>query len=200
MKLNKFFILTLLLFIIILGFNSVSASDSSDSGDLLEDSSSDLSLDTVSNIEEDLSGSDLEDNTISDDVDLESSDDSKQEEASSIIDSDSLKEDSEPIYVSLSGNDDNDGSNANPVRTVERGIQLATSETGSHKVFVMEGSYDVFDMHIDYTNLTLEGSGIDKTIFDGIGFTGGMFSIYNSTFTIKNLSIIETVNTGDKYG
>ena len=153
LKLNKFFILTLLLFIIILGFNSVSASDSSDSGDsgyLLEDSSSDLSLDTVSNIEEDLSGSDLEDNTISDDVDLESSDDSKQEEASSIIDSDSLKEDSEPIYVSLSGNDDNDGSNANPVRTVERGIQLATSETGSHKVFVMEGSYDVFDMHIDY--------------------------------------------------
>ena len=203
MKLNKFFILTLLLFIIILGFNSVSASDSSDSGDsgyLLEDSSSDLSLDTVSNIDEDLSGTDLEDNTISDDVDLESSDDSKQEEASSIIDSDSLKEDSEPIYVSLSGNDDNDGSNANPVRTVERGIQLATSETGSHKVFVMEGSYDVFDMHIDYTNLTLEGSGIDKTIFDGIGFTGGMFSIYNSTFTIKNLSIIETVNTGGSGG
>lgn len=203
MKLNKFFILTLLLFIIILGFNSVSASDSSDLGDsgyLLEDSSSDLSLDTVSNIEEDLSGSDLEDNTISDDVNLESADDSKQEEASSIIDSDSLKEDSEPIYVSLSGNDDNDGSNANPVRTVERGIQLATSETGSHKVFVMEGSYDVFDMHIDYTNLTLEGSGIDKTIFDGIGFTGGMFSIYNSTFTIKNLSIIETVNTGGSGG
>ena len=80
MKLNKFFILTLLLFIIILGFNSVSASDSGDSGYLLEDSSSDLSLDTVSNIEEDLSGSDLEDNTISDDVDLGSVDDSKQEE------------------------------------------------------------------------------------------------------------------------
>ena len=92
MKLNKFFILTLLLFIIILGFNSVSASDSSDSGDsgyLLEDSSSDLSLDTVSNIEEDLSGSDLEDNTISDDVDLGSVDDSKLEEASSTPDSDS---------------------------------------------------------------------------------------------------------------
>ena len=204
MKYNRFFILTLFLLIIILGFNSVSASDS---GDLLEDSTSDLSLDSSSNMKEDLSStSDSDENVFFDNVDLGSVsdeailyDDNDLEETSS-ADSDSLNEDSEPIYVSLSGNDDNDGSNANPVRTVERGIQLATSETGSHKVFVMEGTYDVFDIDIDYTNLTLEGSGIDKTIFDGIGFTGGMFSIYNSSFTIKNLSIIEAVNTGGSGG
>ena len=204
MKFNRFFILTLFLLIIILGFNSVSASDS---GDLLEDSTSDLSLDSSSNMEEGLSStSDSDENIFSDNVDLGSvSDeailyDDNDLEETSIADSDSLKEDSEPIYVSLSGNDDNDGSNANPVRTVERGIQLATSETGSHKVFVMEGTYDVFGIDIDYTNLTLEGAGSDKTIFDGIGFTGGMFSIYNSSFTIKNLSIIEAVNTGGSGG
>ena len=188
MKLNKKFIILLsLLFMIILGFNSVSASDSSD---LLEDSASDLSLDSVSSVEQDSSFT-YSDNGAIDDTEIDFDDDS-----SSISSSNSLKESSDSVYVSLSGNDDNDGSVESPVRTVERGIQLATSETGSHKVFVFEGTYLVYDIDLDYTDLIIEGSGIDKTIFDGVGYTGGMFSIFNSTLTIRNLSIIDAVNTG----
>ena len=147
---------------IILGFNSVSASDSSD---LLEDSASDLSLDSVSSVEQDSSFT-YSDNGAIDDTEIDFDDDS-----SSISSSNSLKESSDSVYVSLSGNDDNDGSVESPVRTVERGIQLATSETGSHKVFVFEGTYLVYDIDLDYTDLIIEGSGIDKTIFDGVGYT-----------------------------
>ena len=169
---------------IVLGFNSVSAADSTD---IVEGSGSDLSLDS--------SISDIEEEIISDDglgYELE-------EDLSSSPSRDLLYDNSDSIYVSKDGNDDNDGSEDNPVNTVERAIQLAVSENGPHKVFVSEGSYVVFGID-DYTNLTIEGSGIDKTIFDGVGYTGGMFSIYNSSLTIRNLSIIDAVNTGGSGG
>ncbi len=216
MKLNKgFLILLLVLFIIFLGFNSVSAADSSD---LLEDSSSDLSLYSISNLEEDSSSNLEQDNSISnieqysssisDEEEIISDDlyspieddlDSPLEEDSSSS-SNLLNDASDSIYVSKNGNDDNDGSAENPVNTVERAIQLATVEDGPHKVFVFEGSFVVFGIDLDDTYLTIEGSGIDKTIFDGVGYTGGMFSIYNSNLTIKNLSIIDSVNTGSSGG
>ena len=170
---------------IVLGFNSVSAADSTD---IVEGSGSDLSLDS--------SISDIEEEIISDDglgYELE-------EDLSSSPGRDLLYDNSDSIYVSQDGNDDNDGSEDNPVNTVERAIQLAVSENGPHKVSVSEGSYVVFGIDLDYTNLTIEGSGIDKTIFDGVGYTGGMFSIYNSSLTIRNLSIIDAVNTGGSGG
>ena len=186
MKFNKrFFILSLLLFMIVLGFNSVSAADSAD---ILEVSSSDLSPDS--------SISDSGEEIISDDGlghELE-------EDLSSSSSHDLLNDNSDSIYVSKDGNDDNDGSEDNPVSTVERAIQLATAENGPHKVSVCEGSYVVYGIDLDYTNLTIEGSGVGKTIFDGVGYTGGMFSIFNSTLTIRNLSIIDAVNTGGSGG
>ena len=57
---------------IILGFNSVSASDSSD---LLEDSASDLSLDSVSSVEQDSSFT-YSDNGAIDDTEIDFDDDS----------------------------------------------------------------------------------------------------------------------------
>ncbi len=170
---------------IILGFNSVSAADSTD---IVEDSVSDLSVDS--------SISDTGEETISDDglgFDLE-------EDLSSGSSSNLLNVDSDSIYVSKDGNDDNDGSQDNPVNTVERAIQLATAENGPHKVSVAEGNYVVFGIDVDDTYLTIEGAGIDKTIFDGVGYTGGMFSIYNSNLTIRNLKIIDAVNTGASGG
>ena len=170
---------------IILGFNSVSAADSTD---IVEDSVSDLSVDS--------SISDTGEETISDDglgFDLE-------EDLSSGSSSNLLSADSDSIYVSKDGNDDNDGSQDNPVNTVERAIQLATAENGPHKVSVAEGNYVVFGIDVDDTYLTIEGAGIDKTIFDGVGYTGGMFSIYNSNLTIRNLKIIDAVNTGASGG
>ena len=170
---------------IILGFNSVSAADSTD---IVEDSVSDLSVDS--------SISDTGEETISEDslgFDLE-------EDLSSGSSSNLLNVDSDSIYVSKDGNDDNDGSQDNPVNTVERAIQLATAENGPHKVSVAEGNYVVFGIDVDDTYLTIEGAGIDKTIFDGVGYTGGMFSIYNSNLTIRNLKIIDAVNTGASGG
>ncbi|MCI5736740.1 MAG: hypothetical protein MR277_01845, partial [Methanobrevibacter ruminantium] len=63
-----------------------------------------------------------------------------------------------------------------------------------------EGSFVVFGIDLDDTYLTIEGSGIDQTTFDGVGYTGGIFSIYNSNLTIKNLKIIDGVNTGSSGG
>ena len=184
---------------IILGFNSVNAADSSD---FLEDSASDLSLSSDSNSELiiDESSSDI----ISD-MDLSESIDSNTIEDNSGLSSNSnenlLSDDSDSIYVSKSGNDENDGSKDNPVSSVSKAIELATNpDTGCHKVFVLEGTYDVYGIDLDYTSLTIEGSGIDKTIFDGVGYTGGMFSIFESNLTIKNLNIIDAVNTGGSGG
>ena len=204
MKTNKKLFILLLLLIIVLGFNSVSASDSNDliadsasDLDMIEDSSADLSLSSDMVLDSD-SDSDhnpkaIASSEIIDDEMSESISDVLEDD--SISDSNVLKDDSDSIYVSLNGNDDNDGSNQNPVRTVERGIQLATAEGGSHKVFVMEGNYIVFNVDIDYTYVSIEGSGIDKTIFNGMEYTGGMFSIFNSSVSIKNLSLIDAVST-----
>ena len=170
---------------VILGFNSVSAADSTD---IVEDSISDLSVNS--------SISDTEDEIISDDslgLDLE-------DDLSSGSGSDLLSADSDAIYLSKDGNDDNDGSEGNPVNTIERAIQLAVSENGPHKISVGEGSYVAFGIDLDDTYLTIEGAGIDKTTFDGVGYTGGIFSIYNSNLTIRNLKIIDAVNTGASGG
>ena len=180
---------------IILGFNSVSAADSSD---VVEDSSDDLSLSSSSDLEiidDSQSGSEM----ISDES-LSESDFIDEVSDSSFNNDDLIKEGSDAIYLSKDGNDENDGSEGNPVNTIERAIQLAVSENGPHKISVGEGSFVVFGIDLDDTYLTIEGSGIDKTTFDGVGYTGGIFSIYNSNLTIRNLKIIDGVNTGASGG
>ena len=100
------------------------------------------------------------------------------------------------IFVSVDGDDDRNGSKDAPVRTIEKAIQLALDEDfGSHEIIVLPGTYDVCGIDIDYTYLIITGSGINQTIFDGDGFTGGMFSIFEGDLTIKNLTIMNGVNT-----
>ena len=207
MKLDKkFLILLSLLFMIILGFNSVSAADSSD---VVEDSSADLSLSSSSDLEiiddsqsssEMISDESLSESNEVSDSSSNNDDLIKEGSDSSSNNDDLIKEGSDSIYVSKDGNDDNDGSQENPVNTIERAIQLAVSENGPHKISVGEGSYVVFGIDLDDTYLTIEGAGIDKTTFDGVGYTGGIFSIYNSNLTIRNLKIIDGVNTGASGG
>ena len=196
MKLDKkFLILLSLLFMIILGFNSVSAADSSD---VVDESSADLSLSSSSDLEM-IDDSESSSETISDEILSEPSFIDEVSDSSSNND-DLIREGSDAIYLSKDGNDDNDGSEGNPVNTIERAIQLAVSENGPHKIYVGEGSYVVFGIDLDDTYLTIEGAGIDKTTFDGVGYTGGIFSIYNSSLTIRNLKIIDGVNTGASGG
>ena len=101
MKINKrFLIFSLLLIIIVFGFNSVSASDSSD---LLEDSSSDLSLST--NHESELILDSDGGNSIDDEI-LDSSSNGLDELDSSsneIYNSNRLNDDIDSIYVSKTG-------------------------------------------------------------------------------------------------
>ena len=221
---NKiFFILLFLLLIVILGSNTVSSADSTD---IAEDSGSYLSISSSTDLEiidetesnsptsEEImseSSSQIAGNEISsvsefteDNSELitESNDELPNADYDLITESnDELPNaDSDVIYLSTNGNDDNDGSLENPVNTIERAIQLATAENGPHKIFVFEGTYMVFGIGLDHTFLTIEGSGIDKTTFDGVGYTGGMFSIYNSNLTIRNLKIIDAVNTGASGG
>jgi len=219
---KKFLILLSLLFMIMLGFNSVSAADSSD---VVDESGADLSLSSSSDLEmiddsqsssemisdESLSepnsvdevpdSSSNNDELLLDDSGLSSNDDELLLDDSGLSSNDDwIKESSDAIYLSKDGNDENDGSQDNPVNTIERAIQLATAENGPHKISVGEGSYVVFGIDLDDTYLTIEGAGIDKTIFDGVGYTGGIFSIYNSNLTIRNLKIIDGVNTGSSGG
>ena len=100
------------------------------------------------------------------------------------------------IFVSVDGNDDRNGSRDAPVRTIEKAIELALDEEyGSHEIIVLPGTYDVCGIEIDYTYLIITGSGINETIFDGDGYTGGMFSIFEGNLTVKNMTIVNGVNT-----
>ena len=221
MKLNKrFLILLLLLSILILGFNSVGAADLSGfseggTADLSIDdvSVSHQSIDSVSSSVESLNDADddLSESISSQDDDLiiENMDSllvsngALNEGPDSIQASNDeiLKDSEECIYVSKNGNDANDGSMESPIGTVSKAIELAiNNETGCHRIFVLEGKYEVYNVDLDYTYLTIEGSGIGKTIFDGMGYTGGMFSIHYSNLTIRNLSIVNGVNTGSSGG
>ena len=221
MKLNKrFLILLLLLSILILGFNSVGAADLSGfseggTADLSIDdvSVSHQSIDSVSSSVESLNDADddLSESISSQDDDLiiENMDSllvsngALNEGPDSIQASNDeiLKDSEECIYVSKNGNDANDGSMESPVGTVSKAIELAiNNETGCYRIFVLEGRYEVYNVDLDSTYLTIEGSGIGKTIFDGMGYTGGMFSIHYSNLTIRNLSIVNGVNTGSSGG
>jgi hypothetical protein len=84
------------------------------------------------------------------------------------------------IYISNNGNDDWNGSIEAPVLTYQKAISLALEEGGSHHIFFLEGTYEFYDVDIDETYLTIEGAGIDKSILDGVQYTGGMISSFES--------------------
>ena len=99
------------------------------------------------------------------------------------------------IYISNNGNDDWNGSIESPVRTYQKAISLAMEEGGSHHIFFLQGTYELYDLNIDETYLTIEGEGIDKSILDGVQFTGGMISNYESELIIKNITLRNGANT-----
>ena len=105
------------------------------------------------------------------------------------------------IFVSVDGNDDRNGSMDAPVRTMEKAIELALDEDyGSHEIFILPGTYEAFGLEVDYTYLTITGSGVDQTTLDGMGYTGGMFSIFQGELTVKNLSLVNGINTASSGG
>ena len=100
------------------------------------------------------------------------------------------------IFVSMYGDDDCNGSMDAPVRTINKSIELALDEEfGSHEIFVLPGTYEAYGIELDSTYLSITGSGRDSTILDGVGYTGGIFNIFESELTVKNLTVINGVNT-----
>ena len=99
------------------------------------------------------------------------------------------------IYISNNGNDDWNGSIESPVRTYGKAISLALEEGGSHHIFFLEGTYEFCDVYLGETYLTIEGEGINKSILDGVYYTGGMISNYKSNLFIKNITFINGANT-----
>ena len=182
----------------ILGFNSVSASDSSD---LIGDSATDLGLnsngytDFVSDSDSDEvleSGSDVIDDELldsgSDFIDdelLDSGFNSNEIEES--YNSDSLKEDIESIYVSKDGSDDNDGSESTPVASISKAVNLAKDKSTS--IIIREGTYNENNITINTSKaISFEGEG--NVVIDGTGLAR------NSIFTILGNSVVSIKNIG----
>ena len=188
MRLNKrFIILVLLIFIIFV--NSVSASDSND---LLDDSTSDLalSLDLGSVDSDSISGL-VENNSISDIVDENSisdaaGDSSNDELLESDLNSNILDDDIESIYVAKDGNDDNDGSESAPVATISKAVSMAKDKTSS--IIIREGTYNENNISINSTrSIAFEGE--DNVVIDGTGLNNAsIFHILGSSaVSIKNI-------------
>ena len=190
MKINKrFLIFSLLLIIIVFGFNSVSASDSSD---LLEDSSSDLSLST--NHESELILDSDSGNSIDDEI-LDSSSDGLDELDSSsneIYNSNLLNDDIDSIYVSKTGADDNDGSESAPVASISKAVDLAKDK--SSRIIIKEGIYNENNIIVNTTKaISFEGE--SNVVIDGTGLSdGSIFNILNNcVISIKNIKFTNNV-------
>ena len=104
------------------------------------------------------------------------------------------------IYVSPNGNDDWNGSIESPVASYQKAMALALEEDGSHHIFFLEGTYEFCDVYIGETYFTIEGAGIDKSILDGVLYTGGMITSYESNLTIKNITLKNGANTASSGG
>ena len=216
MKNNKgFFILILILMfsVIILGSNSVSASDSSD---LLEDSSSDLSLshdlecaDSISEAVEDndmdngkLSASDLNSNSLNANLDSDSlngdsninslNEDSNANSLNVNLNSDSLNEVPDSIYVSKNGSDNNVGSESAPLASISKAVELAKDK--SAKIIINEGTYNENNITID-TNKPLSIEGQSNVFIDGTGLDSQkiFYILSSSSISIKNISFTNNV-------
>ena len=90
-----------------------------------------------------------------------------------------------PVHVSPYGSDDGDGSEQNPVKSIQSGVQLATGANRSDRTVLIEsGNYNVCDMIIS-TPVTLVGrgnvviNGNNRPVFD---FSTGDVKIENIAF------------------
>ena len=71
-----------------------------------------------------------------------------------------------PIYVSKDGDDENAGTEDDPVASIAKAIELATAEGGSGEIIVNEGTYIVKALNV---TSDLKISSVGDVIFDGDG-------------------------------
>lgn len=93
------------------------------------------------------------------------------------------------IYVSVDGDDLNIGSIEAPLATIKAAIG-----TGSNHIIIGPGIFKEYGLEIKDSNLTIEGAGENKTIIDGEN-NGEIFTNYNSSLILSNLSLINGKNS-----
>ncbi|OED29638.1 hypothetical protein NL43_07205 [Methanosphaera sp. WGK6] len=95
------------------------------------------------------------------------------------------------IYVSMDGNDINDGSINNPKKTLESAIYSATKTGASHSIIIKTGTYTIIGQKIT-TNLTITGE--ENTIITADN-KGKIFEVSSGTLTLKGLKFINGNST-----
>ena len=102
------------------------------------------------------------------------------------------------VYVSKTGNDDNEGSIDAPVATIKKAIEIALAKGGSGHIIIGPGMFNESALESDGV-LLIEGAGIDETI---INAKENDFIIMNSfgTLTLKGLSLINGKNIVESGG
>lgn len=89
--------------------------------------------------------------------------------------------DVDAIYLSKSGNDNNDGSKSSPVLTVEKAIELSKSKY--NKIVILDGEYALSNQIINF-NLTIIGS---KGVVLSPNINSTMFTIDDGNLTLSNI-------------
>lgn len=87
------------------------------------------------------------------------------------------------------GNDSGLGTTASPYLTMSKAIAMAVS---GDKIFIEKGTYTGAsnrDINISIDNLTITGSGLNSTIFEGGSVTGGLFNITASNIVIEKIKV-----------
>ncbi len=101
-------------------------------------------------------------------------------------------------YVSVNGNDDNDGSIDNPWKSIQHGIdQIKVGD----KLIIKSGTYDekIYINKSGKSNekITIEGEDVTKTIINGNGIEGDTIFIENSSYIkITNLTVLNGGRAG----
>ena len=96
-----------------------------------------------------------------------------------------------PIYVSLNGNDSNKGDKNNPLKSIQKAVDLAA--TSSQKVIITEGVYYQHDINVTLNSVEITGEG--NVVIDANGL--GRAFIVTKNFTLSNVKIINTKSVSD---
>ena len=101
------------------------------------------------------------------------------------------------IYVSKDGDDNNNGSEAYPVASIAKAVELALVSGGSGQVIINEGTYAGTDYHVT-GNLTVTGVG--NVILDGEGQGRLFYMAYGDSVDKMHIANLTIINVKHNYG
>ncbi|OWT32866.1 hypothetical protein BGI41_05390, partial [Methanobrevibacter sp. 87.7] len=94
------------------------------------------------------------------------------------------------VYVSVNGNDNNEGSVNSPVKTIAKAIEIASAEGSVGKIIIKDGVFNEKGLTID---ANLEISGSKNTVINGLN---GQIFVINNGHNVKLNNLILVNSTG----